>query len=89
MTALTITGETTPLPNATDFDAWLDEGRRYADEHRNLGFRIGDWLNRGREQFPEQIELALDHRILELLGLPSLFLGLFEHFKLFWLRQLG
>jgi hypothetical protein len=47
------------LPETTDYPTWLAEGRRLATSKRHLDWLIGDWINFGREHFPDQIELAL------------------------------
>ncbi len=53
------------LPNAQTFDKWLDEGRGLGKAKQHLGFMIGDWVHRGREQFPDQIEMALEQTGLD------------------------
>lgn len=60
MTALALT-ETVALtlPDTATFDQWLDTGRQLSSMHRHLGFMVGDWLNHGRDHFPDQIDLAL------------------------------
>lgn len=51
---------TLAIPADASFDDWLNTGRQLARMHRHLGFMVGDWVNHGREHFPEQITLALE-----------------------------
>lgn len=43
----------------TSYPDWLNTGRTLASQKRNIDWLIGDWLNVGRQNFPEQITLAL------------------------------
>lgn len=54
------TQDTPALPPMETLDAYLDAGRHLATMRKRLGFLIGDWVNHGRERFPEQIEMALE-----------------------------
>jgi hypothetical protein len=47
------------LPNTTTYPDWISVGRSLATSKRHIDWLIGDWINFGRQQFPEQIELAL------------------------------
>lgn len=48
------------IPPAATMDEWLAAGRQIAQMGKHLGFMVGDWVNAGRERFPEQIDLALE-----------------------------
>jgi hypothetical protein len=48
------------IPATATFDQWLETGRNLASIGKCFGFMVGDWVNHGREHFPQQIELALD-----------------------------
>jgi len=82
------------LPDDAPFDLWLETGRQLSSMHKHLGFMVGDWVNHGREKFPDQIELALeqagiDHRfadrasqVAKLFPAPTRAKGLaYEHHK--------
>lgn len=47
------------LSEDTPYSDWLELGQNLASQKRNLDWLIGDWINFGRQRFPEQIELAL------------------------------
>lgn len=47
------------LPENMTFDSWLTEGRTLAATKRHMDFLIGDWINFGRQHFPEQIQESL------------------------------
>jgi hypothetical protein len=43
-----------------DFEAWRQIGRDLAHTRITIDFRLGDWLNQGRDHFtPQQIEMVL------------------------------
>ncbi len=48
------------LPADTQFTDWLSIGRNLANQKRNIDWLIGDWIAFGRQNFPEQINLALE-----------------------------
>jgi hypothetical protein len=48
------------IPATASLDQWIEAGRHLAKMKKRLGFMIGDWVNHGREHFPDQMELALD-----------------------------
>lgn len=48
------------IPDQATYQDWLATGQQLSTMHRHLGFMVGDWLNHGREHFPEQIDLALE-----------------------------
>ena len=45
------------LSEDTPYSDWLELGQNLASQKRNLDWLIGDWINFGRQRFPEQIEL--------------------------------
>lgn len=47
------------LPEATPYPQWLALGRSLAARKRNTDWLIGDWINFGRQHYPEQIQQSL------------------------------
>lgn len=48
------------IPTDATKDQWLAAGRQLAKMKDHLGFMIGDWVNHGREHFPEQLDLLIE-----------------------------
>ena len=48
---------------ATTFTEWLEAGRQIAQAKHNIEWAMADWVSVGREQFPEQVELALGEMV--------------------------
>jgi len=48
------------LPETTSYPEWLATGRSLATSKRHIDWLVGDWINFGRQRFPEQIDLALE-----------------------------
>lgn len=47
------------LPDNTTFTDWLAQGRSLALSKKSIDFLIGDWINFGREHFPEELQANL------------------------------
>ena len=44
------------LPASTTFPDWLAQGRSLALSKKSIDFLIGDWINFGRDHFPEELQ---------------------------------
>lgn len=61
MNAITVgSAQAMSIPATATIDQWIDAGRQLATMKKRLGFMIGDWVNHGRQHFPDQIEMALE-----------------------------
>ncbi len=60
MNAITTVKAAEIVLEGASFDDWLSAGRDLARMKNRLGFMIGDWVNHGKEHFPEQLALALE-----------------------------
>ena len=58
-TAHDLTALSLALPETTSYPDWLATGRSLATSKRQIDWLVGDWINFGRQRFPEQIEMAL------------------------------